>query len=166
MYPYTHTHTHTWFVRALLGKCCGIYYCILYSYFQVLKHIQRVLENAMSHASLISPAKQTKSKCFFSHIIFTQIISKKHRNLACIHFGVYSLIAVLLIHLFNSLTQIENVLITFLKVMLIFLPLHFRFFLVIFPLSFLNTLSKSKITLSKSNSNLSSNFECQFDLLS
>lgn len=98
-----HRHTHTCFVRALLGKCCGIYYCILYSYFQVLEHIQRVLENAMSHASLISPAKQTESNSFFSIIIYTDY-KKKELESRMYSLGGYSFIAVLLIHLFNSLT--------------------------------------------------------------
>lgn len=54
-------------VRALvvLGKCCGIYYCIQYTVTsKVLKVLIRThthTQNAMSHASLKSPAKQTES---------------------------------------------------------------------------------------------------------
>lgn len=78
-------------MRALLGKCCGIYYCILYSYFQVLKHIQRVLQKRDESCIAYIASQANRIEQHFLLILSTQILRKKR-------IGIYDVFILEFIH--------------------------------------------------------------------
>lgn len=130
---------------------------LLLHFIQLLPSTQTYVFNGYSktrwvmHRLYRQPSKPNRTAFFL--LKSTQIIRKKNWNLGCIHSEViHSLRYFLFISLIHW-PKFKMFWMHFIQSCWFF-P-HFRFFLVIFPLSFLNTLSKSKITLS--NSNLSSN---------